>query len=86
MAEHIQWRVEEYRDDDPFVSVQWYVIQGSIVIAQCEIGEHAERILLEHVQKLTYEQVLRQIAAMSGGGHSLDEAVGLAKRALEAAG
>jgi hypothetical protein len=83
MYEHIEWRVEQYTDEmDPFANIQWYVTQGNIVIAQCEVESHAARIVAEHQRHVVYEQVLQHISAMTADNHDLEAAIAAALRAL----
>jgi hypothetical protein len=84
MPDQPEWRVERYEDqDDPFISIQWYVMQGNVMIAHCEMEAYAQRILIEHQRHETYEQVLQHISSMSDDVHDLQAAVDAALRALE---
>jgi hypothetical protein len=80
MPEQPPWRVEKYEDPmDPFATIQWYVMQGNVVIAQCEIEAYARRIVTDHERHLAYEQALEGISEMA----DLQAAIGAALRALE---
>lgn len=84
MQEHPDWRVEQYTDEtDPFANIQWYVTQGDIVIAQCEIESHAVRIVAEHQRHVVYERVLHHISSMTVDSHDLEAAIEAALRALD---
>ena len=81
MPEQPQWWVEKYEDPmDPFATVQWYVVQGNLVVAQCEIEAYARRIVTDHERHLAYEQALEAISGMA----DLQAAVRAAMHALEA--
>ena len=83
MAEHQEWRLETFSDEmDPFGTVQFYVMHGNLMIAQCEIEAHAVRIIAEHERHTAYEQVLERIAGMSTASHDLEAAIAAAMRAL----
>ena len=83
VSEHPEWQIEKFEDEmDPFASIQWYVMQGNILIAQCEIEAHAVRIVLEHGRHVMYEQVLEHISAMTPDNHDLEAAIAAALRAL----
>ena len=84
MQEHIDWRVEQFTDEmDPFANIQWYVMQGNVVIAQCEVESHAERIVAEHQRFGAYEQALQHITGMTRDTHDIDAAIDAAHRGLQ---
>lgn len=84
MAEEHEWRLEKYSDElDPFASVHWFVMQGNLVIAQCEVEAHATRIIVEHERHVIYEQALEHITGMSSASHDLEAAIAAALRALD---
>ena len=83
MPEHPEWRIERYQDEmDPFANIQWYVMQGNVVLATCEVEAHAESILVEHSRRVVYEQVLQHISGMTASSHDLAAAIEAAFRAL----
>lgn len=83
MAEHPRWHLERFTDEmDPFSLPQFYVMHGSVLIAQCEIEAHAEAIIEEHVRLGRYQHALDQISRMTPDGHDLGAAVAEASRAL----
>jgi len=87
MAEQPEWRLETYQDEmDPFSAIQYYVMHGKVLIAQCEILAHADMIIAQNQRVLRYERALEQIAAMSAAAHDVDAAVASAQQALRDAG
>jgi hypothetical protein len=82
--EQIAWRIERYSDEtDVFAGISWFVMRGNVVIAQCEVQAHAERILFEHRQFELYARTLARIAGMSVSEHRIEAALEAARRALE---
>jgi tRNA(Ser,Leu) C12 N-acetylase TAN1 len=78
------WRIERYSDEtDAFAAIHWFVMRGNVVIAQCEVQAHAERILFEHQQYEVYARVLVHIAGMSATEHDIEAALEAARRALD---
>src|SRR5690606_25796200 len=70
MQEQPEWRIEKYSDEmDPFANIQWFVMQGNIVMAQCEVETHAETILAQYQRQKTYGQALQHISAMTSDSH-----------------
>ena len=83
MVEYHEWRLETYQEAmDPFGTIQFYVMQGNVMIAQCEIEAHAALIISERERLLRYQQALEQIAGMSAASHDLGSAVTMATEAL----
>jgi hypothetical protein len=84
MSEYQEWRLETYTDEaDPFATIQYYVMQGNMMIAQSEIRPNAAQIVAEHERLMHYRRALESIAKMTGGD-GLDAAVRTALSALEA--
>ena len=84
MQEKPEWRIEQYSDEmDPFANIQWFVMQGNIVMAQCEVETHAETILAQYQRQKTYGQALQHISAMTSDSHDLAAAIQAAKDALD---
>jgi hypothetical protein len=78
------WRIERYSDEtDSFAGISWFVMQGNVVIAQCEVQAHAERILFEHKQYEAYAVALQRIAAMPAGERSIEVVQEAARQALD---
>ena len=85
--EETGWRIEKYSDEsDSFAGISWFVMRGNVVIAQCEVEAHAERILFEHRQYEAYGAALERIAAMSANEDGIETAQEAARRALDGHG
>jgi hypothetical protein len=87
VTEHYEWRLEVYQDaEDPFGAIQFYVMQGAIMLAQCDVESHASLIVSERQRLRHFQQALERIAAMSPQSHELQAAVLAATEALREGG
>ena len=83
MTEHYEWRLETYQEAmDPFGTTQFYVMQGNMMIAQCEVEAHAALIVSERERLLRYQRALEHIAGMTPENDDLASAVTAATAAL----